>query len=131
MTIISKPKILVIDDDHYLSKLLEFKFSREGFEVCLADDGQAGLDKIKSFRPDLVILDGLLPVLDGHEVLQQLRQDEQSKNLPVIMLTGLDHKQAAALANGCIANEFIAKPFKMADLLSSIMRHLPQGTDMP
>jgi DNA-binding response OmpR family regulator len=88
-----KEKVLIIEDDRFLRELMVRKLKTENFEVIEAEDGAEGLKKIKEEKPDLVLLDLILPEMDGFEVLEQKRKDEEIKNIPVIILSNLGQKE--------------------------------------
>lgn len=83
-------KILIVDDEKTLSEMLKEYFTRHGYQVDIACDGEEGLVKTKKFRPDLILLDILMPVLDGISMLKELKADPVVAGIPVIMLTNLD-----------------------------------------
>jgi len=85
-------KILIIEDDTFLSEMYATKLTQAGFKVEIADDGQKGIDKAKEGQPDLILLDIVLPKVDGFEALKQLKSDSQLKNIPIILLTNLGQK---------------------------------------
>ena len=85
----SKKKILVVEDDPMISSMYKTKFEVDGFEVFIADNGATGLELAKKEKPDIVMLDIILPQLDGFSVLEQIKQDKNTKDIPVIMLTNL------------------------------------------
>lgn len=93
MTKKNKAKILIVEDDTFLAGIYANKFEREGFGVVLAVDGEAGLKSAKKERPDIILLDILLPKLDGFEVLQQLKADRDLHSIPVVLLTNLGQKE--------------------------------------
>ena len=113
-------KILIVDDEPNLVKLLESRLKVNGYDVISAFDGQQGLDKVRQDKPDLVILDLMLPQLHGYEVCRQLRTDAVHKNIPIVMLTasGKATDIQEGLEQG--ANAYIAKPFKPEALLGII-----------
>ncbi len=82
-------KILIIEDDSLLARMYAQKFKKEGFEVSTAGNGEEGLEKIKSFGPDVVLLDIMMPKMNGLEVLERLKADGKIKGTPVILLTNL------------------------------------------
>ncbi|MBD3161395.1 MAG: response regulator, partial [Candidatus Latescibacteria bacterium] len=84
---VDRKRILVVDDEIYIVHILEFSLTMEGYTVLTASDGQEALQMIESERPDLVVLDIMMPKLDGYQVCQKLREDEQFKSLPVILLS--------------------------------------------
>ena len=82
-------KILLIEDDQALAGMYEMKFREEGYEIDVAGDGEEGLERIRSNRPDLVLLDIVLPKKDGYQVLEEIRNDEQIKDVQVFVLSNL------------------------------------------
>lgn len=88
-----KIKILIVEDDTFLAGIYANKFEKEGFEVCLATDGEAGFKAVQKENPDIVLLDILLPKLDGFEVLERMKADTAVKSIPVILLTNLGQKE--------------------------------------
>jgi DNA-binding response OmpR family regulator len=88
-----KSKVLIVDDDAFLSGIYATKLELEGFEVVSARDGEDGLKAAVKEKPDLILLDVLMPKLDGFEVLKRLKADEAVKAIPVIMLTNLGQKE--------------------------------------
>ncbi|MBI2552530.1 response regulator [Candidatus Uhrbacteria bacterium] len=88
-----KTKILIVEDDTFLAGIYANKFEKEGFEVSLATDGEAGLKAAGKEKPDIVLLDILLPKLDGFEVLEKLKADTGLRAIPVILLTNLGQKE--------------------------------------
>jgi DNA-binding response OmpR family regulator len=84
-----KIKVLLIEDEEMLANMYEVKFQNEGFEVIKALDGATGLDLSKTTNPDFVLLDVIMPKMDGFSVLKSMREDEKTKNLPVMLLTNL------------------------------------------
>lgn len=84
-----KKKILVVEDDGMISSIYEAKFKADGFEVLIAVDGVKGLELAKKEKPDLIMLDVILPGLDGFSVLEEIKKDKTTRSIPVIMLTNL------------------------------------------
>jgi len=87
-----KTKILLIEDDNFLVEMYTTKFELEGFEVTSAEDGKKGLDMVKKIKPDIILLDILMPKMDGFAVLDALKKDTGTANIPVILLTNLGQK---------------------------------------
>jgi DNA-binding response OmpR family regulator len=116
VTVQSAPKILVIDDDPGVCRLIKDVLEIEGFEVAIAGDGYAGLRAIDAERPDCVVLDVMMPGLDGHGVLTRIRANG-GRHLPVVMLTAhADDNQAwQAWTEG--VDYFLSKPFEPEELL--------------
>lgn len=91
-----KGKILIIEDDRYISKMYQLKLSLESYSVQVADNGRLGVEKIKEFNPDIILLDILMPELDGFEVLKIVKDDDATKKIPVLIMSNLgqeDHIQ--------------------------------------
>ena len=86
-----KAKVLIVEDDEFLSELISTKLDKEGFDIALAGDGETGYKKIEQFRPDIILLDIMLPGMDGFEVLEKMKThtDETLKTTPVIILSNL------------------------------------------
>lgn len=113
-------KILVADDEPNILVSLEYLLKREGYTVLLAHDGQEALDLIASERPDLVLLDVMMPGKSGFEVCQAVRASEALQGIPILMLTakGRDTDQAKGLALG--ANAYMTKPFSTQALVQKV-----------
>ena len=110
-------KVLIVEDDGNIAELLHLYLEKEGFETCVAKDGGKGVELFRQFQPDLVLLDIMLPVMDGWSVLKRLR--EESK-VPVIMVTakGETEDRVSGLEMG--ADDYIVKPFEMKEVLARI-----------
>lgn len=87
-------KIVIIEDDLAISQMYRMKFETDGFEVYLADNGQSGIDLVKTVQPDIVLLDLLMPELSGQQTLAEIRADQNIANTPVIILTNTESEQA-------------------------------------
>ncbi len=122
-----RKRILVVDDEIYIVHILEFSLTMEGYTVLTASDGEEALKLIEQERPDLVVLDIMMPKLDGYEVCRRLRQDDQFGNLPVILLSakGRPVDREAGLQAG--ADDYIAKPFSPRKLLEKIRELLDRS----
>ena len=110
-------KVLIIEDDANIAELLHLYLEKEGFETQVAKDGGKGVDLFRSFQPDLVLLDIMLPVMDGWSVLKRIREGDKA---PVIMLTakGEVEDKVSGLEQG--ADDYIVKPFEMKEVLARI-----------
>ena len=117
-------KILVIDDETELLKAISICLKASGYEVITAQDGQEGLEKAKASNPDLIILDVLMPKMDGYEVCRLLKFDEQYKSIPVIMLTAKVQDIDKAMGKKVGADDYITKPFETHDLIDKIKKNL-------
>ena len=112
--------ILVVEDDLDLVELLRFNLDNAGFSVVAATDGAEALKKSKALLPDLILLDLMLPELDGFAVCEILRRDERTARIPIIILTAMSGELARVAGIGAGANDFITKPFSPKQLLSRI-----------
>lgn len=117
-------KILIVDDEPNILISLEFLMRREGFEVVVASDGETALTLVEKARPDLMLLDIMLPKKNGYEVCQAIRGNAKLKSLKIIMLTakGLDTEIAEGTAMG--ADAYMTKPFATKALLAEVKRLL-------
>lgn len=122
-----RKKLLIVEDNTELLELLRLGFKQAGFNVCTAATGLEALKKARSLAPDLVILDLVLPELDGFAVCEALRRGEETSTIPVIMLTGLtsDLTRFAGMESG--ANEYVTKPASPEQLLPRIKHWLRQS----
>jgi two-component system, OmpR family, alkaline phosphatase synthesis response regulator PhoP len=117
-------KILIVDDEQNIVVSLEFLMKREGFEVAVASDGESALRKIAEMRPDLVLLDVMMPKKSGFEVCQEIRGNPKWQAIKVIMLTakGRETEMAKGMALG--ADAYMTKPFATKDLVTQVKQLL-------
>ena len=115
-----KGTILVIDDEKDLIELVRYNLEKEGFDVIAATDGQSGLEVVKKHRPDLVVLDLMMPGLDGLQVCQQLRSDPRSGRVPVIMLTAKATEADRVVGLEMGADDYIVKPFSPREVVARV-----------
>ena len=111
-------KILIIEDDPGIKMSLEDEFESEGYIVYTADDGEEGLKMVEHQKPDLIILDVMLPILDGYEVCKKLRRE--GDNTPIIMLTVKDKEIDKVLGLELGADDYVTKPFSLRELLARV-----------
>jgi DNA-binding response OmpR family regulator len=116
----TEKKILIADDEPDFVELISMRLEVNGFEVVAAKDGQEAIDKTKKEKPDLLILDLMMPKLDGFEVCRMLKFDDNFKNLPIIVLSALDQQQDREKAIEAGADEYFIKPFDLSLLLTKI-----------
>jgi len=116
--------ILIIEDEVNLSELLKFRLEVNGYLVETAFDGEEGMSKIGTTKPDLVILDIMMPKVDGYEVLRRVKADPKTKNIPIIVLTARSQNKDMDQAKALNADSFISKPFEPKDLLKEIEKLL-------
>jgi len=118
-----KKKVLIIEDSAFISRILESRFIKEGFEVSVCPDGESGLMAAKSKKPDLIILDLILPKLSGETVCKEIRKDEALKAVPVVMLTAKNSEADKIIGRVIGADKYLQKPFD-ADKLFKEVREL-------
>jgi DNA-binding response OmpR family regulator len=120
-----KPKILVVEDDEFISRMYVAKLEREGFDVLSATDGQTALDTILSDRPDLVILDVMLPKRDGFSVLAEVKRHQETKDIPVVVLTNLSQQEQVDRCFSLGAKECLIKAhFTPGEVVAKVREHL-------
>ena len=120
----TKGKILVVDDEAYIVHILEFSLGMEGFEVVTAFDGEEAISKAERERPDLVVLDIMMPKLDGYETCRRLKENDKTKNIPVILLSAKGRSMDQRVGLDAGADEYITKPFSPRKLVERIRVHL-------
>ncbi|HEY7745180.1 MAG TPA: response regulator [Desulfuromonadales bacterium] len=120
----SKKKILVVEDEESLLKLESILLTSKGYEVRGVPNGQAALDAIAEERPDLVLLDIMLPEIDGFEVCRRIKSDTATRDIPVVMLTAKKTRDDMARGEKVGADWYITKPFKSAMVIETIQRFL-------
>jgi len=116
----TKRKILVVEDEAELTGAIRIRLEQAGYEVLTAYDGQEGLEKARAENPDLIVLDLMLPKIDGYKVCRMLKFDEKYKKIPVVMLTARAQEKDEDLGYEVGADAFITKPFKYQVLLAKI-----------
>ncbi|MFA6096816.1 MAG: response regulator [Candidatus Paceibacterota bacterium] len=118
-------KILVVEDDKFLIKAYNIKFTKEGFNVVTAMDGVSGLDQAKSELPKLILLDLMLPKIDGFEFLKRMAQDEKIKNIPVIILSNLGQQSDKDKALSLGAKEYLIKAdYSLDNIIEFVNKHI-------
>jgi DNA-binding response OmpR family regulator len=120
-------KILVVDDEQDLVELIKMRLETNGYEVIVAYDGQQGLDKAKKQSPDLIILDLMIPKLDGYKICRMLKFDEKYKKIPIILFTARAQESDKKMGEEVGADAYITKPFEPKLLLEKIEELIGQG----
>lgn len=121
----NKKKIMVVEDDEHISKVYEIKFAKEGINVVLARDGEEAVVKITAEKPDVILLDLMIPKKDGFGVLEEIKKNPELINIPVIILSNLGQKsdQDRAIALG--ANEYLVKvDYSIQDVINKAKGYL-------
>jgi len=115
-----KTKILVVDDEPNIVQTLQDRLEMNEYQVVTAGNGREGLEKVEQERPDVILLDVIMPIMDGHEMLEMLRKQPGGRDVSVIMLTARSQTQDIARANACGIDDYIVKPFDLSELLEKI-----------
>lgn len=122
-----KPKILVVDDEPDAVELIEFNLKANGYDVASAADGEEALEKARALLPNLIILDVMLPEVDGMEVCKILRRDQRTSGIPIIMLTAKAAEIDRVLGFELGADDYVTKPFSPRELVLRVKRLLRTG----
>ncbi|MEJ5170424.1 MAG: response regulator [Fimbriimonadales bacterium] len=121
-------KVLVCDDERHIVRLIQVNLERQGFQVVTAFDGKEGLEKVRSEKPDIVVLDVMMPYMDGFEVLKSIRREPETENLPVIMLTAKAQDKDVFEGYHYGADMYLTKPFNPMELVTFVKR-IAQSSD--
>src|SRR4030043_1452532 len=120
----SPKKILVVDDEVDLVETVRFPLEMKGFNVLVSYNGEDALSQARKEKPDLIILDLMLPKLDGYKVCRLLKFDERYKHIPILMLTAKTQEKDKILGKETGADEYITKPFEMDNLIEKVKAYL-------
>jgi len=115
-----KKTILVVDDERDLLDLIEYNLKKEGYDVLKAEDGLEGIRMAKKYKPDLVLLDIMMPKMNGLEACEQIREDDEIKQTPIIFLTAKNDEKTEVRGLNLGADDFLTKPISTAKLVSRI-----------
>ena len=120
-------KILVVDDEKKIRELLDLRLSSEGYEVVLAQDGEHGVEMARKHLPDLIIMDVMMPRMDGAEAVKIIQEDAVTRHIPIIFLTSIitkeeESQQAFGIQLDTSKHRFMAKPFETPRLLAEIKK---------
>lgn len=117
------PKVAIIEDDQAISQMYRIKFEAEGFEVETADNGKLGLELIETMRPDVILLDLMMPEMTGDEMLRELRETDWGKEMKVIILTNMGEQEAPPIVKELKVRRFIVKaemtPRQVAEMVKA------------
>lgn len=122
-----RSRVLVVDDEPDLVRILEFGLKAAGYAVETASDGQEGLKKARESKPDIILLDLMLPKLDGYKVCRLLKFDERYKHIPIMILSARTQEGDQTLAHEMGANRFLTKPYEFAEILEHIQALLKEA----
>lgn len=123
----AKPKVLVIEDEPDILEVIQYNLEREGHKVLACRNGEQGLSRIRTDNPDLVILDLMLPGMDGVEVCRQVKSDPVTRAIPIIMVTAKSEESDIVLGLGIGADDYITKPFSPRELIARVKVVLRRG----
>lgn len=122
-----KEKILIVEDETDIREILAYNLDKEGYLVLTAPDGEKGLDLVEKEIPDLVLLDLMLPGLDGLDVCRRMRETPSTKNIPIIMVTAKGEESDIVLGLGLGADDYVKKPFSPKELIGRVKAVLRRG----
>lgn len=123
----NKQRILIVDDEKDIVESIKFRLEFEGFECLVAYEGEEALVKAKSENPNLILLDIMLPKMNGYKVCRLLKFDESYKHIPIIMLTAKTQETDRLMGKETGADEYVCKPFVMDELVKMIRKYLQEG----
>lgn len=119
-------KILVVDDEPQIARIMKITLEQGGYEVVVASDGAQGLKLAKETGPDLILLDLMLPNIDGYKVCRLLKFDQKYRHIPIVLISAMGEAQDKELGEQVGADLFVAKPFRTDELLGHVERLLAQ-----
>jgi two-component system, OmpR family, alkaline phosphatase synthesis response regulator PhoP len=123
----TKKRILVVEDEPLVRMALRLRLEKQNYAVIESEDGEDGLNIARSEKPDLILLDVMLPKMDGNEMARLLKSDEKLRHIPIVMLTAKAQQADRDAANAAGADAYLTKPFKAEELLAAISMLLPSG----
>ncbi|MCK4294675.1 MAG: response regulator [Planctomycetes bacterium] len=125
----AKRKILIVEDDRDITEMVEYNLKEEGFETISAPNGRTGVELAGKHRPDLIILDIMLPVMDGFEVCRTLKSDPSTANIPIIILSAKSQETDKVLGLELGADDYVTKPFSPRELIARTRAILRRGRE--
>ncbi len=123
----NQKKILVVDDEPDLVETVQFYLETEGYQVLVSNNGEDALNQARKEKPDLIVLDLMLPKLDGYKVCRLLKFDERYKHIPILMLTARAQEKDRILGKETGADEYMTKPFDMEKLSEKVKFYLDKA----
>lgn len=120
-----RARILVVDDDENILKLVEAMLIPQGYETVRASDGEKAIEAVRNQKPDLILMDIMMPKVDGYTACHAIKTNQATKAIPVVMLSGLGYELNKKLSQQLGADGYITKPFSLHDLLDTINKYLP------
>ena len=120
----SKNRILLVDDEPDIVETVSFMLQSHNYLVSVASGGQEGMEKAKNEQPDLLLLDIMMPDIDGYDVCMKLKSEDETKDIPIIMLTAKGESEAVLRSHRLGADDYVVKPFSLPTLLSKMKKFL-------
>lgn len=121
----TKKKILLAEDDKFISRAYKDGLTRAGFEIVLASDGKEAMQKIKQDRPDLILLDLIMPIKNGFEVLEEVKKDDELKSIPIVVLSNLGQDSDVAKGKALGAVDYLIKTnLSMKEVIEKVKFHI-------
>lgn len=117
-------KILIVDDEQDIVETLKFMLEAQGYECFCAYDGETGLAMAKDIIPDLMILDVMMPKMNGYKISRLLKYDAKYKDIPILMVTARSQDEDKLIGKETGANEYITKPFELDDVINKVKEYL-------
>jgi len=117
-------KVLVVDDDQVTLEILKVALEESNYQVLTASDGLEALNKARTEDPDLILLDVILPKIQGYQVCRLLKFDDKYSHIPIVMLTGKTGEESKAMGLKTGADEYVTKPFDVADIIKIVQEYL-------
>ena len=117
-------KILVVDDEKDITETLSFMLKAAGYDVLIANDGEEGLKFAKEENPDLIILDVMMPKINGYKIARLLKYDNKYKHIPIVMVTARGQDSDKLIGEETGADVYITKPFEFEEVLTSVQKYL-------
>ena len=124
-------RVLIVDDDQVIQQLLEVNLELEGYEIAKASNGEEALAQVQAFNPELVLLDVMMPKLDGREVCRRIKADPATKHIPVIFLSARAQDMDVTSGLDLGASAYVTKPFDPVDLIETVEKVLAGETVFP
>ena len=122
-------KILVVDDEPHIVRIIKLSLEKAGYQVISANSGEEGIEKVKNERPELIILDVMMPSMDGFAVCQHIRKLDSFGKVPILFLTARGQSDDLEYARSIGANDLMTKPFGPRQLIDLVAHHLQQSGD--
>ena len=123
----STRRVLIVDDEKLIQITTKLVLESAGHEVITAGDGESAIECAKTDKPDLILLDIMMPGIDGWETLSRLKDDSQTEGIPVIVFTAREHSRGQQLARDMKAVDYLQKPFEADDLIALVEQHAGAG----